>query len=183
MAMFIRVDIPEDVQAEEPLRKQLVEVCPVDIFALDGERVVTVEANLDECTLCDLCIEASNGRVARSSSCTRSNADGHDDVGASVPCDAPHHPSATLRRLQRQEFITVAERNDYRDADRERTDAIDHTSDASHTPDARAHRDNRRVSMALGRCLDGRAHHTVAPSTIVTIGIRDCRLARAAQQA
>lgn len=63
MAMFIRVDIPEDVQVEEPLRKQLVEVCPVDIFALDGDRVVTVEPNLDECTLCDLCIEASNGRV------------------------------------------------------------------------------------------------------------------------
>ncbi|MEZ4553994.1 MAG: hypothetical protein R3B59_08805 [Dehalococcoidia bacterium] len=63
MAMFIRVDIPEDVQGEEPLRKQLVEVCPVDIFALEGERVVTVDANLDECTLCDLCIEASGGRV------------------------------------------------------------------------------------------------------------------------
>ncbi|MGE0228479.1 MAG: ferredoxin family protein [Dehalococcoidia bacterium] len=63
MAMFIRVDIPEEVQAEEPLRKQLVEVCPVDIFAPDGERVTTVEANLDECTLCDLCIEASGGRV------------------------------------------------------------------------------------------------------------------------
>lgn len=63
MAMFIRVDIPEDVQAEEPLQKQLVEVCPVDIFALEGERVVTVEANLDECTLCDLCIEASGSRV------------------------------------------------------------------------------------------------------------------------
>jgi NAD-dependent dihydropyrimidine dehydrogenase PreA subunit len=63
MAMFIRVDIPEDVQAEEPLRKQLVEVCPVDIFALEADRVVTVEANLDECTLCDLCIEASGARV------------------------------------------------------------------------------------------------------------------------
>ena len=63
MAMFIRVDIPEDVQTEEPLRKQLVEFCPVDIFALEGERVVTVDANLDECTLCDLCIQASNGRV------------------------------------------------------------------------------------------------------------------------
>ena len=63
MAMFIRVDVPEDVQADEPLRKQLVEVCPVDIFALDGERLVTVESNLDECTLCDLCIEASGGRV------------------------------------------------------------------------------------------------------------------------
>ena len=64
MAMFIRVDIDEAVQADEALRKQLVEVCPVDIFALDGERVVTVDVNLDECTLCDLCIEASNGRVA-----------------------------------------------------------------------------------------------------------------------
>lgn len=63
MAMFIRVDVPEDVQTDEPLRKQLVEVCPVDIFALDGERLVTVESNLDECTLCDLCIEASGGRV------------------------------------------------------------------------------------------------------------------------
>ena len=63
MAMFIRVDVPEDVQTDEPLRKQLVEVCPVDIFALEGERLVTVESNLDECTLCDLCIEASGGRV------------------------------------------------------------------------------------------------------------------------
>ena len=63
MAMFIRVDIPEDVQADEPLRKQLVEVCPVDIFALDGDRVATVDANLDECTLCDLCIQASSERV------------------------------------------------------------------------------------------------------------------------
>ncbi len=63
MAMFIRVDIPEDVQADEPLRKQLIEVCPVDIFALDGDRVATVDANLDECTLCDLCIQASSGRV------------------------------------------------------------------------------------------------------------------------
>lgn len=63
MAMFIRVDIPEDVQTNEALRKQLIEVCPVDIFAADGDRVVTVDANLDECTLCDLCIQASDGRV------------------------------------------------------------------------------------------------------------------------
>jgi NAD-dependent dihydropyrimidine dehydrogenase PreA subunit len=63
MAMFIRCDIEESVQSDEPLKKQLVEVCPVDIYALDGDRVTTVEANLDECTLCDLCIEASNGRV------------------------------------------------------------------------------------------------------------------------
>ncbi len=63
MAMFIRVDIDESVQADEALQKSLVEVCPVDIFALDGGRVVTLDANLDECTLCDLCIQAAGDRV------------------------------------------------------------------------------------------------------------------------
>jgi NAD-dependent dihydropyrimidine dehydrogenase PreA subunit len=63
MAMFIRVDIDDSVQQDAELRQRLVEVCPVDIFALDGERVATVEANLDECTLCDLCIDAAGARV------------------------------------------------------------------------------------------------------------------------
>ena len=64
MAMFIRVDVDEAVQGDDALKKQLVEVCPVDIFALDGAgRVVTVENNLDECTLCTLCIQAAGDRV------------------------------------------------------------------------------------------------------------------------
>ena len=63
MAMFIRVDIDESVQQDAELRARLVEVCPVDIFALDGERLETVESNLDECTLCDLCIEAAGDAV------------------------------------------------------------------------------------------------------------------------
>ncbi len=63
MAMFIRVDIDEAVQGDEALKKNLVEACPVDIFALDGGRIVTVDANLDECTLCDLCIQAAGDRV------------------------------------------------------------------------------------------------------------------------
>lgn len=59
-AMFIRVDIDDSVQEDEALTKQLVEVCPVDIFAIDDAgRVGTVDDNLDECTLCDLCIDAS----------------------------------------------------------------------------------------------------------------------------
>ncbi len=59
-AMFIRVDIDESVQQDEALTKQLVEVCPVDIFAIEESgRVGTVEDNLDECTLCDLCIDAT----------------------------------------------------------------------------------------------------------------------------
>ncbi len=63
MAMFIRVDIDESVQQDADLRARLVEVCPVDIFALEGGRLETVESNLDECTLCDLCIEAAGDAV------------------------------------------------------------------------------------------------------------------------
>lgn len=63
--LFIRVDIAESVQSDPDLVRRLLEVCPVDIFdrAEDGG-VTTVEANLDECTLCDLCIQAAgDGRV------------------------------------------------------------------------------------------------------------------------
>ena len=63
MAMFIRVDIDESVQQNADLRTRLAEVCPVDIFALEGERLETVESNLDECTLCDLCLEAAGDAV------------------------------------------------------------------------------------------------------------------------
>ncbi len=64
MAMFIRVEVDDAVQRDPALCKQLAEVCPVDIFALDGSgRVATVEENLDECTLCDLCIGAAGNRV------------------------------------------------------------------------------------------------------------------------
>jgi len=58
--MFIRVDIADSVQEDPAVCKQLVEVCPVDIFELDDSgKVRTVESNLDECTLCDLCIDAT----------------------------------------------------------------------------------------------------------------------------
>ena len=51
------------MQQDADLRARLVEVCPVDIFALEGGRLETVESNLDECTLCDLCIEAAGDAV------------------------------------------------------------------------------------------------------------------------
>ena len=63
MAMFIRVDIADAVQGDEALQKRLVELCPVDIFKVDGGRLVTVDTNLDECTLCDLCIDAAGDKV------------------------------------------------------------------------------------------------------------------------
>ena len=63
MAMFIRVDIDDSVQQDAGLRARLAEICPVDIFAIEGERLETVESNLDECTLCDLCLEAAGDAV------------------------------------------------------------------------------------------------------------------------
>ena len=61
--MFIRVDIDDSVQRDPALRARLAEVCPVDIFADGGDRLETVDANLDECTLCDLCVEAAGDAV------------------------------------------------------------------------------------------------------------------------
>lgn len=63
MAMFIRVDIDPAVQQDVALAKRIAEVCPVDIFKVVDARLETVEANLDECTLCDLCTIAAPGKV------------------------------------------------------------------------------------------------------------------------
>ena len=62
MAMFIRVDVDQGLVKKTPgLAKKLVEVCPVKIFApgREDDTVATVEVNLDECTLCDLCMQAA----------------------------------------------------------------------------------------------------------------------------
>lgn len=63
MAMFIRVDIDPAVQQDAALAKRIAEVCPVDIFKVVDARLETVESNLDECTLCDLCTIAAPGKV------------------------------------------------------------------------------------------------------------------------
>jgi NAD-dependent dihydropyrimidine dehydrogenase PreA subunit len=61
MAMFIRVDVDNGViRRTAGLAKKLVEVCPVNIFKADEREptVAVVEDNLDECVLCDLCMQA-----------------------------------------------------------------------------------------------------------------------------
>ena len=42
-----------------------VRVCPVNIFEKEGENPFVVEDNEDECTLCDLCIQACTPRAIR----------------------------------------------------------------------------------------------------------------------
>lgn len=62
MAMFIRVDVDQNVVSKTAgLAKKLIEVCPVKIFkaGADNATVEIVEDNVDECTLCDLCTQAS----------------------------------------------------------------------------------------------------------------------------
>jgi len=62
MAMFIRVDVDNGVIEKTPsLADKLVEVCPVKIFKLASKpnAVEVVEDNVDECTLCDLCTQAT----------------------------------------------------------------------------------------------------------------------------
>ena len=60
MALFIDVEVSPEAAADAKVAAKLAEVCPVDIFAVDaGGALEIVEANLDECVLCRLCIDAA----------------------------------------------------------------------------------------------------------------------------
>jgi NAD-dependent dihydropyrimidine dehydrogenase PreA subunit len=56
---FIDVEVDSSVESDAELASKLAEVCPVDIFAGDGGKVEVVRKNLDECVLCNLCVEAA----------------------------------------------------------------------------------------------------------------------------
>jgi NAD-dependent dihydropyrimidine dehydrogenase PreA subunit len=59
-ALFIDVEVDEEVARDPAMAAKLAEVCPVDIYAQAGDGALEiVEANLDECVLCRLCIDAS----------------------------------------------------------------------------------------------------------------------------
>jgi NAD-dependent dihydropyrimidine dehydrogenase PreA subunit len=57
--LFIDVQVDAAVAKDPAVAKKLEDACPVDIFEATGTGVVIVEANLDECTLCDLCLQAA----------------------------------------------------------------------------------------------------------------------------
>ena len=56
---FIDVEVDDSIRGDAELAKKLEEACPVDIFAAGESGVQIVEANLDECILCALCIAAA----------------------------------------------------------------------------------------------------------------------------
>jgi NAD-dependent dihydropyrimidine dehydrogenase PreA subunit len=60
MALFIDVEVDPKVAKDAELAKKLVEVCPVNIFKVaNGAGLEIVEPNLDECVLCELCLNAA----------------------------------------------------------------------------------------------------------------------------
>jgi NAD-dependent dihydropyrimidine dehydrogenase PreA subunit len=56
---FIDVTVDAAVAGDGELARKLAEVCPVDIFAASPDGLRIVEQNLDECVLCELCINAA----------------------------------------------------------------------------------------------------------------------------
>jgi NAD-dependent dihydropyrimidine dehydrogenase PreA subunit len=57
--VFIDVEIDDSIRDDPELARKLEEACPVDIFAARDGRVEIVEENLDECVLCELCVQAA----------------------------------------------------------------------------------------------------------------------------
>ena len=59
-SIFIDVEVDESVARDPEMAHKLTEVCPVDIYAQGADGMLKiVEHNLDECVLCDLCVEAA----------------------------------------------------------------------------------------------------------------------------
>jgi NAD-dependent dihydropyrimidine dehydrogenase PreA subunit len=56
---FIDVEVDPVAGADPELASTLEGVCPVDIFRAGETGVEIVQENLDECVLCELCINAS----------------------------------------------------------------------------------------------------------------------------
>ena len=56
---FIDVKVDAAIAADPEIAKKLAEVCPVSIFVAESNGVRIDESNLDECVLCDLCLEAA----------------------------------------------------------------------------------------------------------------------------
>jgi NAD-dependent dihydropyrimidine dehydrogenase PreA subunit len=64
-ALFIDVEVDESVAHDRQLAAKLEEVCPVDIFRAGENSVEIVEHNLDECVLCQLCMNAAPAGTVR----------------------------------------------------------------------------------------------------------------------
>ena len=58
-AVFINVEVADEIRDDAEMAKKLEEACPVDIFAASDAGVEIVRENQDECVLCGLCLDAA----------------------------------------------------------------------------------------------------------------------------
>lgn len=63
--VFIDVEVDASLASDAALAAKLEEVCPVDIFKATDSGVEVVEENLDECVLCNLCVDAAPDGTVR----------------------------------------------------------------------------------------------------------------------
>lgn len=64
-SLFIEVEVDGAAASDPEVARKLEEVCPVDIFRNAGGRVEIVRGNLDECVLCELCVQAAPAGAVR----------------------------------------------------------------------------------------------------------------------
>lgn len=57
--LFIAVEVDPSVAGDRELAAKLAEVCPVDIYRAGELGLEVAPENLDECVLCELCLEAA----------------------------------------------------------------------------------------------------------------------------
>lgn len=66
MALFIAVEVQPAAATDPEVVKKLVDVCPVNIFArTESGALQIVDKHLDECTLCELCLNAAPVKTVR----------------------------------------------------------------------------------------------------------------------
>jgi NAD-dependent dihydropyrimidine dehydrogenase PreA subunit len=63
--VFIKVEVADSARSDVELAGKLEEACPVDIFAAGDAGVRIVDENLDECVLCELCLDAAPAGAVR----------------------------------------------------------------------------------------------------------------------
>ena len=57
--IFIDVEVSDEIRDDAEMAAKLEEICPVDIYANEDGHIALVRENLDECVLCNLCVEAA----------------------------------------------------------------------------------------------------------------------------
>ena len=92
-ALFIAVEVDEPVVRDPGLAAKLEEVCPVDIFRATPDGLEIAVENLDECVLCELCINAAPAGTVRVVKLYS---------GETLPAQGPGRPRASAFRAPRR---------------------------------------------------------------------------------